>query len=551
MTQTTTAHEPPVRFSTHPDSYHHWRLVVDGAVATLTLDVKENQPLREGYALKLNSYDLGVDIELADAVERIRFEHPSVRTVILASAKDRIFCAGANIHMLGLSPHGFKINFCKFTNESRLAIEDASRNSGIRFLAAINGVAAGGGYELALACDEIVLVDDGSSAVSLPEVPLLGVLPGTGGLTRVVDKRRVRRDHADVFCTLEEGVKGKRAVDWGLVDALAPRSKWDEVIAERAKALAATASDRPGPGIVWTPVEVTETDTSLSYEYVQVDLDREARTATLTVKAPGAGEPETAEAFRKAGTSSWALRAFRELDAAMLHLRLNEPTLGLWLLKTRGHGGRILAVDGALDANRGDWFVKEILLYQARVLRRLDLSARSLFALIEPGSCFAGCLFELALAADRSYMLDDEETPVTVALGPLNRGDYPMTHGLSRLGAHFYGSPDQIDPVLEQGSFEASDADEAGLITMVLDDIDYEDEVRQAIEARAAMSPDALTGMEASLRFPGEENADTKIFGRLSAWQNWIFIRPNAVGKQGALQVYGKPERPVFDFKRT
>jgi len=542
--------EAPVVFETAPDRYLHWKLEIAGGIATLRLDVREDRPLREGYALKLNSYDLGVDIELADAVDRIRFEHPEVRVVVLASAKDRVFSSGANIHMLGLSPHGFKINFCKFTNETRLGMEDASAHGGPRFLAALNGIAAGGGYELALACDEIVLVDDGSSAVSLPEVPLLGVLPGTGGLTRVVDKRRVRRDRADVFCTLQEGIKGQRAVDWGLVDALAPRSRFDEAVTERARALAAGNEPRTGPGVPWKPLEVEDDGSLRRYRHVTVKMDAEGRTATITVAGPGGGEPDSAEAYRKRGTDAWALRAFRELDDAILHLRFNRPELGLVLLATEGDPGRVLEVDRALDRLRDDWFVREILLYQARVLRRLDLTARSLFARIEPGSCFAGSLFELALAADRSYMLD-AENGASVALGPLNEKDYPMTHGMSRLHAHFYGEEDRIAAALPAGLLTAAEADRAGLVTVVLDDIDYEDELRVAIEERASLSPDALTGMEASLRFPGRETAECKIFGRLSAWQNWIFFRPNAVGEHGALKVYGRPERPEFDWNRT
>ena len=548
--QTTSPVANPVVFRTHPDRYVHWRLRVEGNLATLLLDVDENRPLREGYALKLNSYDLGVDLELADAVERIRFERPEVRAVVITSAKDRVFSSGANIHMLGRSTHGFKVNFCKFTNETRLAVEDASRGSGIRFLAALNGVAAGGGYELALACDQILLVDDGSSAVSLPEVPLLGVLPGTGGLTRVVDKRKVRRDLADVFCTTEEGVKGKRALEWGLVDALAPRSRFDAVVAERAAALAGKGPARDAPGIDWKPLSCEEEEDALRYRHVSVVMDRSGRTATLTVRGPEAGEPASAGAYRECGADAWALRAFRELDEAILRLRFNEPSLGLWILKTEGDPERVLEVDRTLDRLRDDWFVREILLHQARALRKIDQSARSLFALVEPGSCFAGSLFELALAADRSYALDQGDEP-RVALGPLNRRDYPMAHGLTRLEARFQGTPEKPCTLLERGMLGPSEAAEAGLVTFALDDIDYEDDVRVAIEERASLSPDALTGMEASLRFPGAETADCKIFGRLSAWQNWIFIRPNAVGEHGALKVYGKPERPVFDYTRT
>jgi benzoyl-CoA-dihydrodiol lyase len=551
MAETNTpATAAPVEFQTHPLRYRHWTLAVDGDRATLAMDVDENAPLRDGYVLKLNSYDLGVDIELADAVERIRFEHPEVKTVVITSGKDRVFCSGANIHMLGLSPHGFKINFCKFTNETRLGIEDASEKSGIRFLAALNGFTAGGGYELALACDDIVLIDDGSSAVSLPEVPLLGVLPGTGGLTRVVDKRKVRRDHADIFCTLQEGIRGKRAVEWKLVDALAPRSRFAEVIDTRARALSAEASERPGPGVEWKPLEVVEEGDLRRYRYVTVEMDREARTVVLTVEGPGDAEPETADDYRERGADAWALRAFRELDNALLHLRLNEETLGVLLLKTRGEVDRVLEVDRNLDRLRDDWFIREILLHQARVLRRLDLTARSLFALVESGSAFAGSLFELLLAADRSYVLDEGGQP-RVALSPLNAGDYPMSNGFTRIQAHFSGEPVSMGDLLEKEHFTPTEAEEAGLVTVVLDDIDYEDEVRVAVEERVSLSPDALTGMEASLRFPGTENADCKIFGRLSAWQNWIFFRPNAVGEKGALKVYGKPQRPAFDWRRT
>lgn len=551
MSQTTpVSTDAPVTFATHPDRYVHWKLRVEGDLAYLVLDVQEDRPLRPGYALKLNSYDLGVDIELADAVERIRFEHPAVKTVILVSGKDRVFSSGANIHMLGLSPHGFKINFCKFTNETRLGMEDASRHSGIRFLAALNGFTAGGGYELALACDEIALVDDGSSAVSLPEVPLLGVLPGTGGLTRVVDKRRVRRDRADVFCTLQEGIKGQRAVDWNLVDALAPRSRFDDVVTERARALAGGASERTGPGVPWNPVDLDVAVDALRGRYLTVELNRSGRTAEIRFRGPEPGEPETAVAYRERGTGAWALRLFRELDAALLHLRFNEEELGLLLLKSEGDLDRVLEVDRTLDRLRDDWFVREILLYQARVLRRLDLTSRSLFALVEPGSCFGGSLLEVVLAADRSYVLDQGEAPV-LAFSPLNRNDYPMAHGLSRLVAHFSGDADAAGTALQHDRLTPAQAEAAGLATAVLDEIDYEDEVRVAVEERASLSPDALTGMEASLRFPGQENPDCKIFGRLSAWQNWIFFRPNAVGEHGALKVYGKPERPSFDWKRT
>ena len=589
MTAPPATETPPVDLHTHPDRYRHIRLAVDGAVARLTLDIDENQPFREGYVLKLNSYDLGVDLEIADAVERIRFEHPEVKVMVLESAKDRVFCAGANIKMLGLSEHGFKINFCKFTNETRLGMEDASVNGGIRFLAALNGVTAGGGYELALACDEIVLIDDGSSAVSLPEVPLLGVLPGTGGLTRVVDKRKVRRDRADIFCTVAEGIRGKRAVEWNLVDALAPRSRFEATVAERAAKLAAGAAERSGPGVELTEVTFTEEGGTRVYEYVTLACDSDHRTATLTVRGPGTGAsraeaaadastarsdasadastsrsdapadagssrgpdlPATPEAFRALGASAWAFRVFREIDDALLHLRFNEPECGVLLLKTEGDPAAVLASDRFLAAHRDDWFVNEVLLYQARVLRRLDLTARSVFALVEPGSCFAGGLFELALAADRSYVLEDGDEPA-VALSPLNLEAWPMTHGPSRLAVRFHGDPEQRATLNTETPYPPAAAEEAGLITVALDDIDYEDEVRVAVEERASMSPDALTGMEASLRFPGAENCDSKIFGRLSAWQNWIFYRPNAVGEKGALKVYGRPERPDFDWRRT
>lgn len=554
MSTIVSAHEP-VNFQTHPDRYHHWKLSIDGDRANLVLDIQEDKPFRGDYLLKLNSYDLGVDIELADAIDRLRFEHPEVKVVVISSGKDRVFSAGANIRMLGQSDHGFKINFCKFTNETRLAMEDASKHSNLRFLAALNGITAGGGYELALACDDLVLVDDDNSAVSLPEVPLLGVLPGTGGLTRVVDKRKVRRDLADIFCTLSEGVKGKRAVDWGLVDAIAPRSKFEDVVNERTENLKSQVKERSGKGIEWSPVTFTEDGPSRTYEYVTLKCDLEERTATITIQGPGTDEPASAGDFREKGVNSWALRAFRELDNALLHLRFNMPECGLILIKTHGVNANVLAVDNFLNDNRDDWYVNEVLTYQARVLRRLDLMAKSIFALIEPRSCFAGCLFELALAADRSYLLDDDnedrDKAPEVALGPLNAGTYPMTHCLSRLEVRYSGDQSKVDELIKQGTFDPQEAEDAGLVTFVLDDIDYEDEVRVAIEERASLSPDALTGMEASLRFPGSENCDSKIFGRLSAWQNWIFFRPNAVGEKGALKLYGQPTRPEFDWKRT
>ena len=543
---------PPVSFATSPDTYKHWKLEIDGSIARLNLDVQEDGGLRPGYQLKLNSYDLGVDIELQDAIQRLRFEQPAVRCVIVGGASERIFCAGANIHMLGASTHSFKVNFCKFTNETRLSIEDATRGSGQHYLAALNGPCAGGGYELALACSEIVLVDDGNSAVSLPETPLLAVLPGTGGLTRLVDKRKVRRDLADVFCTTAEGVKGKRAVRWGLVDAIAPRSKFNDAVTERARKLAETSPARSETGINLTPLSRTFEDDRIEYEYVKIEIDRAARTATLTVHAAAEAGPTGAAEIRALGASWWPLAAFRELDDALCHLRINEPGVGLILLKTAGDAGTVVAMDAILDELSDDWFVGEVRLQIARTLRRLDLTAKSLFALVEPGSCFAGTLFELALAADRSYMLDDPDSPVEIAISAMNAGAYPMSHGPSRLAVRYYAVPDKAEAILaDPRSYDPADAEDAGLMTIVADDIDYEDEVRLAIEERASISPDALTGMEASLRFPGAENCDSKIFGRLSAWQNWIFQRPNAVGESGALTLYGQPERPVFDYRRT
>ena len=551
MEQTATA-APPVTFETHPDRYRHWKLSFAGPVATLSMDVREDAGLRADYRLKLNSYDLGVDIELADAIQRIRFEHPEVHAVVVNSLKERIFCAGANIFMLGGSSHGFKVNFCKFTNETRLAIEDASAHSGLRFLAALNGICAGGGYELALACDEIILVDDGNSAVSLPETPLLGVLPGTGGLTRVVDKRHVRRDVADFFSTVAEGVKGKRAVEWRFVDAVYPTSRFKDEVARRAGELAAL-SDRPaaGPGITLGPLEPKVTDDSAIYGFVTLSIDRARRVADLTVKAPHEPQPDTPEGILKAGDQFWPLRAFRELDDALLRLRLNEPEIGTVVVRTAGDREAMLAVDRTLDAHRDHWAVREIIHFVKRTLKRMDLTSRSFFALIEPGSAFAGTLFELALAADRAYMLDDPEKPNTVALSAMNGGSYPMSNGLSRLQTRFLGEPARVDEVLSAGEpFEPADALEAGLVFSAPDELDWDDEVRLAVEERSALSPDALTGMEANLRFPGPETMETKIFGRLTAWQNWIFQRPNAVGERGALKVYGREGRPEFDWRR-
>jgi benzoyl-CoA-dihydrodiol lyase len=544
----------PVVFDTSPDQYKHWRLSFDGPVATLSMDVAEEGGLRQDYRLKLNSYDLAVDIELADALQRIRFEHPQVHAVVITSLKERIFCAGANIFMLGGSSHGFKVNFCKFTNETRLAIEDASAHSGIKFLCAVNGICAGGGYELALACDEILLVDDGNSAVSLPEAPLLGVLPGTGGLTRVVDKRKVRRDRADVFSTLVEGVKGRRAVEWGLVDAVHPTSRFKDAVSKRASELAA-ASDRPsaGAGIALRPLTPEVTDTTLTYRHVSVRLDRDRRIGDLTMRVPDIGQPATPDEIHAAADDYWPLRAFRELDDVLLRLRLNEPEIGTIVIHTEGQLEHVLGVDRVLAAHLDDWLVREIVLLMKRTLKRMDLTARSFFALIEPGSAFGGSLFELALAADRSYMLDDPERPNAVALSPMNAGLLPMSTGLSRLQTRFLGTPALVEELLaETEPFDALAASDAGLVTFAPDELDWDDEVRLAIESRAALSPDAMTGLEANLRFAGPETLETKIFGRLTAWQNWIFQRPNAVGERGALRNYGKSgARPEFDWRRT
>jgi benzoyl-CoA-dihydrodiol lyase len=545
--------EPVVSLDTAPDQYRHWKLTFDGPVATLSMDVQEDAGLLPEYRLKLNSYDLGVDIELADAVQRLRFEHPEVRAVVITSAKERVFCAGANIFMLRGSTHAWKVNFCKFTNETRLAIEDASANSGIRFLAAVNGVCAGGGYELALACDEIILVDDGNSAVSLPETPLLGVLPGTGGLTRVVDKRKVRRDLADFFGTVAEGIKGRRAVEWRLVDAVYPTSQFRDRVAARARELAAT-SDRPahGPGLTLRPLNVDVTGDAVRYSSVRLEIDREKRSATLTIRAPEDEEPSTPDAILGAGDRFWALRAFRELDDALLRLRINEPLIGTVAVKTEGDPAKVLAVDETLLAHADHWLVREIIHFVKRTLKRMDLTSRSFFALIEPGSCFAGTLFELALASDRSYMLDDPDRPNTIALSPMNGGPLRMSNGLTRLETRFLGEPGRVGEVLaDAGTLDAQTAYEAGLVSFAPDELDWDDEVRLAIESRAAFSPDALTGMEANLRFAGPETMETKIFGRLTAWQNWIFQRPNAVGEKGALTAYGSESRAEFDFRRT
>jgi benzoyl-CoA-dihydrodiol lyase len=550
---TATTTQPRVSFETSPERYRHWKLSFDGPVATLSMDVQEDAGLSSEYRLKLNSYDLGVDIELADAIQRIRFEHPEVHSVVINSLKERIFCAGANIFMLRGSSHAWKVNFCKFTNETRLAIEDASANSGIKFLAALNGICAGGGYELALACDEIFLVDDGNSAVSLPETPLLAVLPGTGGLTRVVDKRKVRRDLADFFGTVAEGIKGKRAVEWRLVDAVYPTSQFKDRVAKRAKELAAK-SDRPstGPGIALNPLEPRITDDAVHYSSVSLEIDREKRVATLTMRGPESPVPDNPDAILAAGDRFWPLRAFREFDDALLRLRVNEPLIGTVVVKTAGDPAAVLAADEVLLAHQGHWAVREIVQFIKRTLKRMDLTSRSFFALIEPGSCFAGTLFELALASDRQYMLDDPEQPNTIALSGMNSGSLPMSNGITRLQTRFLGEPERVDEVLsEQEPFDAQQAYEAGLVSFAPDELDWDDEVRLAVESRAAFSPDALTGMEANLRFAGPETMETKIFGRLTAWQNWIFQRPNAVGEKGALTAYGSQGRPEFDFNRV
>lgn len=549
-----TVPSPSLSFETSPDQYKHWKISVEGAVATLAMDVQEDAGLRPAdYKLKLNSYDLSVDIELADALQRLRFEHPEVHAVVLTSLKPRIFCAGANIFMLGTSSHAFKVNFCKFTNETRLGMEDLSQSSGIKLLAALNGICAGGGYELALACDEIYLVDDGAATVSLPETPLLGVLPGTGGLTRVVDKRKVRRDLADYFSTLTEGVRGKRAVEGRFVDAVFPTSKFNDAVAARAKELAAQ-SDRPaaGPGITLGPLAPTIDGDAIHYKYVTGVIDRARRVCDLTISAPGEPQPTTPDELLAAGDQAWALRAFRELDDAILRLRLNEPEIGIVVLRATGDAAAVLAVDRTLDEHKGHWLVREITGHIRRTLKRVDLTARTFFAFIEPGNAFAGTLFELALAADRTYMLDHPDEPNTIQLSSMNAGAYPMSNGLSRLAVRFLGEPESVTRALEHdGPFDARAALEAGLVFSAPDEIDWDDEVRMAIEERSAFSPDALTGMEANLRFAGPETMETKIFGRLTAWQNWIFQRPNAVGERGALMVYGREGRPSFDWRRT
>jgi len=548
-----------IEFETAPERYRHWKLAVEGRVARLSLDVKEDAPLRPGYELKLNSYDLGVDIELHDALQRIRFEHPEVGAVLIASGKERIFCAGANIRMLSSSTHAEKVNFCKFTNETRNGMEDSSAAGGLAFVCAVGGPCAGGGYELALACDYIVMADDGNTSVSLPEVPLLAVLPGTGGLTRLVDKRKVRRDRADFFCTTEEGIKGKRALDWRLVDALVPRSKLDAAALERAELLA-ERSPRPkdSRGIALTPLEKRLSDDAIHYPTLRVALDRARRTAEITALAPTAAPPETIEAIHAEGAAFWPLAFARALDDAILHLRANEPEIGTWIFKCEGNAALVEAMDDALLLHGKDWLVRETVLFLKRCFKRIDVSSRSVLALIEPGSCFAGTLLELALAADRGYMLagrreGDNRPPATLHLTEMNFGAYPMPNGLARLKSRFLGEPGKLEEArgLIGKALDAEAAAELGLVTFTPDDIDWDDEVRLAIEERASFSPDALTGMEASLRFAGPETIETKIFGRLSAWQNWIFQRPNAVGEAGALKRYGTGQRGEFDKKRV
>ena len=551
-----TAAPTPVTFETHPDRYAHWRMSVDGGVATLSMHVNEDKGLKPGYKLKLNSYDLGVDIELYDALNRIRFEHPTVRCVVLTSARERMFCSGANIYMLGQSTHGWKVNFCKFTNETRNGMEDSSRHDGLKFLAAVNGTCAGGGYEVALACDEILMIDDRSSTVSLPEVPLLGVLPGTGGLTRITDKRKVRRDLADFFCTTTEGVRADRAKDWGLVDHSAKPQAFAQAVREHAERLAG-ASDRPqdAKGITLTPLKCAIDTSGYHYGYVDAVIDRAARTATLTVSAPKQAQPDAIEGILAAGVAWWPLQMARELDDAILMLRTNEPEIGTWQLKTRGDIDRVLAVDAVLAKQRAHWFVRETLGLLRRTLARLDVSSRTLFAIIDAGSCFAGTLAELALAADRGYMLqlpDDPEKAPRVVLTELNFGSYPMVNHLTRLATRYCG---RMEPVEEARQvigekLDAHDAAELGLVTFTPDDLDWDEEVRIALEERTSLSPDALTGMEASLRFTGAETMETRIFARLSAWQNWIFNRPNAVGEHGALKVFGSGSKAKFNWER-
>jgi benzoyl-CoA-dihydrodiol lyase len=546
----------PVDYQIDPGRYKHWRISFAPPVATLTMDVAEDGGLRPGYKLKLNSYDLGVDIELHDVLQRLRFEHPEIRSVVITSAKNRVFCSGANIYMLGLSSHAWKVNFCKFTNETRNGIEDSSANSGLKFIAALNGTTAGGGYELALACDEVILVDDRSSAVSLPELPLLGVLPGTGGLTRVTDKRKVRRDHADIFCTNPDGIRGQRAKDWRLVDEVVKPQQFAEHIKSRALKLA-EQSDRPpvAKGVTLIPLKRQIDDAGLHYEYVDAQANRDARTVTLTVRGPESVAQDTVEGVLAAGATWWPLQMARELDDAILTLRTNELDLGLWLVRTAGNPEAVLATDDFLLKNQKNWFVREVLGMMRRTFARLDVTSRSMYAIVEPESCFAGTLLELALAADRIFIRDTQEGEKTasVTLSRMNFGALPMPNHLSRLAARFYQDETQIESL--QGKIGAklspSEAIDAGLVTIAPDDLDWEDEIRQAIESRAALSPDGLTGLEANLRFGDVETSETRIFGRLSAWQNWIFVRPNAVGANGALKVYGTGAPVKFNWERV
>ena len=548
-----------IDFQTCPEKYKHWNFTVDGRVARLALDVDESAGLVPGYELKLNSYDLGVDIELYDAIQRLRFEHPEVGAVVMTSDKPRVFCAGANIRMLSQSTHAHKVNFCKFTNETRNGIEDATDNSGLKFIAAVNGACAGGGYELALACDHIILIDDGSSTVSLPELPLLAVLPGTGGLTRLVDKRKVRHDRADYFCTTSEGIRGKRATEWGLVDEVIPRSKFDDEVTARAAGFAA-ASDRPedAKGVALTPINRSIEVARLVYDNLTVDLDRELAMATVTIKAPSEAPPADIAGIEAQGVNFWPFAMTRDLEDAIMELRVNEKDVGTWVFKTEGESAYVEAADKALLDNAEHWLVREITLFMKRTFKRVDVSSRSLVALIEPGSCFTGSLLELVIAADRSFMLDggfegSNEPDATVVLTGMNFGPLVMPNGLTRLEHRFLSDPSMVDIAMENigKPLEAVDADEIGLVTFIPDDIDWEDEVRIAIEERASFSPDALTGMEASLRFAGPETLETKIFGRLSAWQNWIFQRPNAAGDEGALRVYGSGQKASFNKQRV
>ena len=548
-----------IDFQTDPSRYRHWRLAVDGDTATLTLDVDENGGLFEGYQLKLNSYDLGVDIELADAVQRLRFEHPAVKVVVLRSGKHRVFCAGANIRMLAGSTHAHKVNFCKFTNETRNGIEDASEHSGQRYLCVVNGTAAGGGYELALAADRILLADDGAAAVALPEVPLLAVLPGTGGLTRVVDKRKVRRDHADYFCTLEEGIKGQRALQWRLVDDIAPNSRLEALAAERAREMAAgSPRQATGPGVLLAPLERSFTPDGVRYGLVDVAVDRVSRVATVTLRGPDAGPPADMAGAAALGCRFWPLQIARELDDAILHLRINELDIAILLFKSEGDGGRVAAHDDFLEANKDHWLANEIRHFWKRVLKRVDVTSRTLVAMVEPGSCFAGTLAELVLAADRSFMLigrheGDNRAPAAMLLTAANFGAYRMCTGLTRLQTRFLGTPDDVERARAEigAPLDGEAADRLGLVTFALDDIDWDDETRLFIEERTSFSPDSLTGLEANLRFPGPETIESKIFARLTAWQNWIFQRPNAVGEEGALRRYGTGRKPVFDTERV